>query len=642
MNRLYKSILGCLISAVLVIFLSFSTLAQNVGGNDFWFTFPMNYAYGQASPGVYQLVIVSGCPTTGRIEYPALGQAPTTFTVTPGQSTLVTISIPSNTINEQISNAGIHITSDNLIAVYAIDYLAYSVDGESVLRTSQLGKDYIINGHSSNGMYTPSQATIVATENGTVVNITPSVPTTSNSSVTTSHAAGSTWSVTLNAGQTYMFSAYASGSITSLSKTKISANKPIVAISHSACTDYICASCDMIMAQHIPTNLWGTKYITAQAQARLGSADVLEITTGASAASISMNNGSGNSTLSIPANSNRIITPPGGECNTVLTSSAPIQVTQYSQGASCDGSSNTDPEHIVIYPENMWISDYTFACSNTLTSSGQGLCIVTDAAVTGINSFELDGTPVPSTGWTAIGTSTYKYRRMAVATGNHKLTNVNGNAFGFYQYALGSAESYIVQGGVTYNNCLIVLPKELISFTAKPVDDVITLNWIMASENNSAGYIIERSTDGELFKSISTLINSKGNGSAIHSYSFTDNNPQQGYNYYRIKQLNQNGAYSYTKTISTSLSKINRLEIKAISPIPAKDFLKLELNLVTGQEVEISIFNTLGQLLKSTTLPASIEGQGSYEIPIQELNNGVYILNIKQGNTIQRTRFTKE
>src|ERR1051325_5011127 len=132
-----------------LIFSSFNiTNAQSVGGNDFWFTFPLNFANGQVgTPGQNQIVLVSGCNVTGSYIFPALGGASQSFTVTPGTATTLNLTANNNNVSEQVQNNGIHITCNNLVAAYAVDYLPYTVDGESMLPTSQLGTDYVIMGY---------------------------------------------------------------------------------------------------------------------------------------------------------------------------------------------------------------------------------------------------------------------------------------------------------------------------------------------------------------------------------------------------------------------------------------------------------------------------------------------------------------
>ncbi len=432
---------------LLFLFSDLISTAQSVGGNDFWFTFPLNFANAQTgSPGQNQIVIVSGCEVSGEYSFPALGGAPVSFTVSPGSATTINLAANNNTASEVVANNGIHITTDNIVSAYAVDYLPYTVDGETMLPTSQLGMNHVVMGYSSsNSSNLPTQFTVCATQDNTKVTITASGATSANL-VTQSHPAGATWSVTLNQGQTYMVSAAGGNSVNG---SRVVSDKPVTVISHTACTNFQYSACDMLMAQMIPTSLWGTKYVTVQAQARTGAncGDWIQVTAGSLPVSYTHNG----TAYTLPAYGTRLAGT-GANANAVIISNNPIQVSQFSQGTSCDGAGDTDPEHIIVYPESMWINDYTFSCSTLLTTLSAGITIVVDAITTG---FEIDGIAIPSAGWLNLGTSTYKYKRVSVAPGPHHLTNINGTKFAFYQYAVGDAESYIVQGGAPFTNCQI-------------------------------------------------------------------------------------------------------------------------------------------------------------------------------------------
>jgi hypothetical protein len=92
-----------------------------------------------------------------------------------------------------------------------------------------------------------------------------------------------------------------------------------------------------------------------------------------------------------------------------------------------------------------------------------------------------------------------------------------------------------------FSNCLVPLPVTIISFTAQKLNDhTAVLEWQTGNEKNNDYFIIERSSDGINFESIGTI---KGAGSSTNflSYSFTDENPFQDINYYRLKQVDFNG-----------------------------------------------------------------------------------------------------
>jgi hypothetical protein len=629
----------------LLLFQTSMVRSQNLGGNDFWFTFPLNYSNGPKTPGQNQLVIVSGCNTKGKVEFPALGGAAIDFTVSPGVATIVNLSANNNNVSEIAQNNGVHITSDSLISVSAVNYSPFSVDGETLMPTSALGTSYEVMGYSTNAYYGPSEFTILATQDNTSVTITTAANTTAVQQAAyagpVSHAAGSSWNVTLNKGQTYMVTAHSTTANTSLSRSRVNADKPIMVVSHSACTNFICNSCDMIMCQLLPMHLWGTKYVTAQAQQRIRTgansiADYLEIVSGPSGANVTINTISGNTTIPLgPYQMTRYCAPRGaapdpGEANTVITSDNPIQVSQYSQGAVCDGSTNTDPEHIIIYPESMWISDYTFSCSTTLTSVSQGITIYANGA-SGLDGFVLAGVPIPST---------YKYRRIAVAPGPHHLTNINGIPFAFYQYAFGSAESYIVQGGASYDNCMLVtVPLESLILNATLENGTARLTWKPVSASDNSSYEIQRSTDLNNFSTVA-ILSSKPFTSSFYSHDDKDI-PKNAVVYYRIKELASDGKHFYSSIVALDNVDRSRLEVRAAWYDPAQASLNLNIFSGNEQNIRIRISDLLNQEIYSFS-PQINPGANTVRSNCGTLSPGVYvvtIMNEKDLGILQTSKF---
>ena len=108
----------------------------------------------------------------------------------------------------------------------------------------------------------------------------------------------------------------------------------------------------------------------------------------------------------------------------------------------------------------------------------------------------------------------------------------------------------------------VVLPISLISFEGVKLNRENLISWKTASEMNNAYFTVERSVDGKYFE---TLIHANGAGisTEIKSYSFTDKNFQMGINYYRLRQTDFNGEYSFSEIVLID----NSLVIKKISKI---------------------------------------------------------------------------
>lgn len=182
-----------------------------------------------------------------------------------------------------------------------------------------------------------------------------------------------------------------------------------------------------------------------------------------------------------------------------------------------------------------------------------------------------------------------------------------------------TSKQWTINGDTYDANCGIV-PVNLISFNLEKQKDNIVLKWETATETNNKGFFVERSEDGERFEGLH-FVPSKGSGS---NYSFIDDNPENGRNYYRLKQIDLNGAATYH-------------EIKFIDFTAENADLKLYPNPVTNGIVNIRhennatimIINSIGQTVKR------IASSGSYtSINVSGLAKGMYFVRVND-NTLK-------
>ena len=116
------------------------------------------------------------------------------------------------------------------------------------------------------------------------------------------------------------------------------------------------------------------------------------------------------------------------------------------------------------------------------------------------------------------------------------------------------------------------LPIELIAFSATALENQVYLRWTTASEENNSYYSIERSQNGETFESIGEM-DGAGTSTSIRNYRFTDRAPVHGRSYYRLKQVDFNGNFSYS-------------QIEGVLIVPKDDYsLNIRPNPVAKNEV---------------------------------------------------------
>lgn len=219
--------------------------------------------------------------------------------------------------------------------------------------------------------------------------------------------------------------------------------------------------------------------------------------------------------------------------------------------------------------------------------------------------------------------------------------STDGSAFSDY----GNAKNYIQWNdltsfsGGTLTQTLFdptPVPVEWLSFKAHWSGLHAEINWATAMEVNNDYFIIERSFDGVNFSQLG-IVPGSGNSTGITSYSYTDKNAMLNagqYVYYRIKQVDYNGDFSY--------SEIERLELDPytsilVYPIPATTVVNVELSkeLSMNADLKVFIFNSYGEQLKLITKLASRE----FSIDVESLSSGWYIMAVQIDGKVHLKRF---
>lgn len=186
------------------------------------------------------------------------------------------------------------------------------------------------------------------------------------------------------------------------------------------------------------------------------------------------------------------------------------------------------------------------------------------------------------------------------------------------------------------------LPVKLISFngTAKNTDALLL--WSTASETNNKGFEVERSIDGKNFTRID-FVKGAINSNVTQKYSYTDREVFANSKtvYYRLKQVDMDGKFEYTKTITINSEKTNNTNI-VVYPNPINDVLNIEMESFTNTSAKLVITDLAGKKVKETVLNVN-EGINKFTLDnLGELYSGAYIINITaDGNILFSNKFIK-
>jgi hypothetical protein len=174
-----------------------------------------------------------------------------------------------------------------------------------------------------------------------------------------------------------------------------------------------------------------------------------------------------------------------------------------------------------------------------------------------------------------------------------------------------------------------LIPVKLIDFNAAKNGKAIDLYWNTSTESNNKGFYIERSADGTNYRKID-FVSSKaagGNSSLNLGYTFTDLQPLQTYNYYRLKQVDLDEKYTYSKTVLVRFDKQGILFINNIYPLPATSTLHVAVESGINTSGTLSVIDMNGKTIEQSIILVK-KGSNIFDINVKTLAKGIYILKI--------------
>ena len=181
-----------------------------------------------------------------------------------------------------------------------------------------------------------------------------------------------------------------------------------------------------------------------------------------------------------------------------------------------------------------------------------------------------------------------------------------------------------------------VLPVELTSFTANLSGGNVELRWVTATEVNNYGFEIEHSsvetgqTTSLQWEKLG-LILGHGNSNSPKNYNFIDNKSNNGKSQYRLKQIDNNGAFKYTKPIEVG-TDLFKYDLMQNYPNPFNPSTSITYFIPTSSNVKVEVYTVLGKLI--TTLVNENQETGSYQVNFDAsgLSSGIYYYKIQSSN----------
>ena len=171
------------------------------------------------------------------------------------------------------------------------------------------------------------------------------------------------------------------------------------------------------------------------------------------------------------------------------------------------------------------------------------------------------------------------------------------------------------------------LPVTLTTFYGENQGQINNLYWTTESENNSAEFVVEKMGEDGKFVSIGE-ITASGNSNEVKYYTFNDDNPFLGNNYYRLNQIDINGNNKYSDLINVPLETFDQV---TIFPNPFLENINI---VISSRKISTAYSVQIFDLSANLLLNVPLSFTNNSDIDLKNLNSGAYLLRVYSDNTL--------
>ncbi len=225
------------------------------------------------------------------------------------------------------------------------------------------------------------------------------------------------------------------------------------------------------------------------------------------------------------------------------------------------------------------------------------------------------------------------------ATGNIQAEIVSDKDLMFCDGVISSAIS-----GVQLSTDPIPLPVELTSFTATAIGSAVKLNWKTSTEVNNYGFDIEQAVISNEERNLNWnkigFVNGNGNSNSPKNYSFVDDEVSTGNYSYRLKQIDNDGQFEYSKVVDVSFMVPTEFSLEQNYPNPFNPTTKIRYNIPdVGTSfmkfIQLKVYDVLGNEVE--TLVNENKPAGKYEVEFDGsgIATGIYYYKLSVGDFVQ-------
>ena len=208
--------------------------------------------------------------------------------------------------------------------------------------------------------------------------------------------------------------------------------------------------------------------------------------------------------------------------------------------------------------------------------------------------------------------------------------NQNGAGFGLFAALASGAVIQLLPG---------VVPVELTSFSALSNGTSVSLSWSTATELNNYGFEVQRKSLNGNFATIA-FVQGNGTTSQKSDYAYTQNNLDEGKYYYRLKQIDYDGKYDYSKTVEVDIRLLTNFSLEQNYPNPFNPTTTIGYVLQEKSRVKLTLMNLIGEELSVLVNEEKDKGYHKVNLNANNLPSGVYLYKIQAGNLVDTKKMT--
>jgi hypothetical protein len=196
-----------------------------------------------------------------------------------------------------------------------------------------------------------------------------------------------------------------------------------------------------------------------------------------------------------------------------------------------------------------------------------------------------------------------------------------------------------IDGGVK-NAPGVILPLIINQFNGNYSDGFIQLGWSSYSEINIDHFDVERSTDGNNFRQVGKINTISGQLNSNASYTYLDITAERGTNYYRLAMVDNNGNYSYSKTIMVNVD-VKGISVMIVYPNPFSKKVQIRVNSDKAEKVAINVINSNGILMSTQDAQTQVGDNNIAINKVDALPGGIYYIEVVSSTRSLKTKVMK-